>query len=433
MTQLTQEQMMAMAAAWQQQNGFNSEKAAANARPATDYWSMKNGTVLFRILPPGLPGNETYAEGFDARRYFKYWIELPNTSPNAQNKSERWNIYDAKKSLPKLFTEDPIGDVLQELAASVPADQLKLFRSKARCLCNIWIKEIYDERNNLIDQANCNKIVVADLPIGFFDFLKSARVNPMMASIFNPYMGLDLMMSREGKGRNDTEYKYGTRPGMVAAPIVNDLDKVNNILKDVKDLAKLVEENCRRDLQNAADVASQLRSHFAEAAKRMAFGAMGMPQQPQGGFAPGPMPGGFAPTAPVAPMQPTAPWGVPQAPMAPQGWPQAPQAPTAPQGWPQQPQTQQSPPGWSPAAPQQPQAPTPPWQPAPPAAPAVQQAPQAPQANPAAPSAPPSMPTCYKQFRALNGMDPAMESNPKNEQCKTCVYKMACVFESPSV
>jgi len=322
------------------------------------------------------------------------------------------------------------------MSASVPADVLKNFRSKARCLCNIWIKEIYDEKNNLIDPDSCNKIVVADLPIGFFDFLKSARVSPLMGAIFNPFYGLDIMMTRTGSGRNNTEYKYGTRPGMVPGPLVNDLDKVQKILTDVKDLATLVAENCKRDLDTAKEVAGHLRTYLTEMSKRASFGTLGAAAP---GFGPGPMPGGFVPTMPIPQAAPANPWGVPAAPAAPQGWPQQPQNQQSPQGWPAAPAQPQAPQGW----PQQPQqapasfAPpaasaTPPWA-APQAQASVQSAPAAPVQNPAAPAAAPSMPSCYRQFRVKNGMDPAMESNPKDEQCKTCVYRAACIFESPSV
>lgn len=249
------------------------------------------------------------------------------------------------------------------------------------------------------------------------------------------------MVERIGKGVTNTEYKWGFRPAAIPSPIIPDLGRLQQMLGEVKDLADLVRQNIKRDHESARLAAQRLRE-YAKSISDRGISAQSFTGQP-GQFNPGALPG-FNPTQPQQPTQPQAPQQWPQQPQQamvnpngwthtgptpPSMWPQQPQAPQQPQQWPQVPQQQVPAQQWPQQPAQPPQQPvtnqSPPWTPP---TPPVAQAPSVPQM--AQPTPPPAKPDCYKQFLAKNGNDPAMVENPRDAQCKTCVYRHACAFES---
>lgn len=417
---MSPEQLAQLAQQWVGSSGYDANKARENAKPQNQYWSPKNGTVVFRLLPPGPPGNAVLAQGLWARKYFKHWIEIPSLKATAgkDKKDSQFTLYDPARSYPGKFTENPVGDALGELEPLVPSDVLGGFRSKARCLANLFITEIFDERQNPIDRDFCNKVIIADLPIGFFDHLRKEVASPF-GEYFNPFLGLPMTLTKTGQGKMNTEYAYGVLPGSARCPILPDLRQLEKMLSEVPDLDNIVANNCQRDIEVGRTVAAKLRE-WGNAIQQSRFGGGGAPPA-MSGYTPGALPGS-PPWQPAAPQQPTSPpwqqvppqappaqWGPAQPPSAPV-WPgQPPSAPVQPVMPPQQ--------AYMPPPPSQQQAPQPPAQPAP--TPAVQ---------PAALT----RPACYGQFYKLNGTDPAAADNPTNVPCKTCPWKAVCMFESPA-
>lgn len=414
MSQMTQEQLLALAQQWMGNSGYDAQKAKDNAKDKAQYWSPKNGSVVLRLLPPGPPGNALFASGLWAKKYFKYWVSIPSSKPGAtaeDRKDGQFTVYDAARSCPSKYTESPIADALGDVESVVPAEVLKDFRSKARCLVNVYIHEIYDDRSNPVDVDMRGKIVIADLPISFFDHLRKEVAAPF-GEYFNPYMGLPVTIQRKGQGKMGTEYSYGVMPGAARGPILQDVSQIQKMLESCPDLEAVVEANCQRDIPIAKQAAAKIREWGAALASGR-FGMAGLPQAPvsPGGFIPGALPG--------QPYQQPNPQ-----------WPQ--QAQTSPQPqWPtMQPQTA---PAWPGAAQAHPggQSQVPPWQapqqqPAQAAAPAVSPVQQPKQPTPVA------RPSCYGQFCKLNGNDPGAQDSPTNSDCKACAWKAVCVFESPA-
>ena len=419
MTNLTPEELMRMAAAWQTQSGFNAQKAQENAKPSTEYWNPKNGITVIRLLPPGRPGNKTSSEGWWAKKYFKYWIQFPGSKANAAGKAKEETsiLYDGRRSCPNDGFADPIEDVLDDLSATLPSEIIKGMRSKARCLVNVLIKEVYDERNNRIDADLSGKVVVADMPIGFFDHLKKEQVNPLNGDYLNPFMGLDIIITRTGQGKNGTNYTYGVRPGALKSPILDDISKIPAMLDSVKDLADLVAESSNRDQPKLAETAAKIREWAAAMAQVNPFG--GAVQQgniTSSGFVPGAFPGSFGGNTYAQPQQP---WQPPQQPPQAVQWPQPGQQPPQAPQWPQAQQAPQTPPWAAPQPPVQTQQAPPPQQQA--ATPAQAPAPQA-----------VTRPACYKQYFAKNGNGCPI-GQARDEGCKKCVFATPCSFESTPV
>ncbi len=423
-----------MAAQWQAASGFDASRADQNAKKQNEYWSPKNGTTVFRLLPPGKEGCQLFREGWWTARYFKHWVKLPKMNAAAGDKQENLAIYDGPRSAPGKFTTNPIADAINEASAYLPAEAIKGLRSKARCLANILIKEIYDERNNRIDTDLTGKMVVADLPIGFHDHIKKDRANPVTGDYLNPFHGLDIMMRRSGTGQMNTEYAYAVRPGANMSPILDDMAQLQKLLAEVPDLAELIVANCVRDQELAAQAASGIREWIKSLQANNPFGSA---PQTTGGYVPGPMPG-MPHTQPGGNMPPPNAW---PAPPAQQAAPAAPVWPTHPPMPPQSPLSSASnvPPAWPvPGNPVPPAAQAPVSWPTSPPAPHqhVQQqaiptmvAPQATAPAPA-PQAAPVRPACYKEFIKRNGTDSAAADSPTDPTCRTCVYKVPCAFES---
>lgn len=453
----TQEQLMALAQQWQQQSGFNLEQAAKNAKPQNEYWGPSNGITILRILPPGPNQCQLFRDGWWTAKYFKYWVNLPKIGAAAasqNDKKEENNIvYDGKRSCPAKFADDPIASALDEACATVSSDILKGMRSKARCLVNVWIREIYDDRGNPSEQDMQQKLVIADMPITFHDWVRAKRANPsIMGDFLNPFKGRDIMITRTGSGKTGTKYEFGLHPSKPEGPIFDDLQRVATMLEAVPDLVSVIEANCTRDVDRAKEMAAKIREWARAVGSVNPFGPGSAPQQQQGGFVPGLFPGtmpqaqGFPQMAPqmpaLPPVFPTMPPPLapqfpnsgmpPQFPQFPQQppqgqpipWPQ--QQPPVPQPIPQPPVQQFQQPQTQTQFPQQQQAsatavsqpvlPTPP-----------------PQAGPSQQPQAVSRPPCYKEFGKRNGTAPGALENPTDPQCKPCAYKVPCSFESTMV
>ena len=311
-----------------------------------------------------------------------------------------------RRTDPATFDIDPIAIAAEEMIAFFDSETAKQFKPKARCLVNLYLQAIYDERGNQLDQQMCGRPVLAEMPIGFYDHLRTEAASRINSFYFGPLDGRSIIISRTGSGKNNTEYKYGIHSDSPRGPIIPDVSALMNMLAGLPDLAQLARTNCERDKPKWAEAAQKIREWGMRLKESRGAMFNGMQAATQG-WAPPAMP---APAAPI--WTPAAPQAAP--PAAPQGW--APPPPPPPQA-----------PVWTPPAP-----------PAPPPPAAPQMAPQgwAPSPPPAAvpaaaePPKPTGKPHCYKGYIRLNGADPAARDNPTNEECKTCAFRVPCQFES---
>ena len=384
-----------LAQQWATTSGFNAAAAANGGANGSkvEWWSPKNGDTVLRILPPGKNGCKLFQEGMWGIRQFRY--EVWGNGPFTNFTGDKPLIATCgNRTLPAEFFSDPVKEALTRNDAYLPNEVSDKFYARNKVLVNVMIREIRDERNNVIDQDLCNKPVVASLPTRFWNFL----TDPNNVAHFNPFNGLDIRVSRRGKGLT-TEYSYAFLPGVAPGPVVADQNQMMGLLDQVEDLYDLVKSQIEKSQDNEKSIIA-LIDNLAQINKDKVSSNFGSPAAPAAPATPT-----FA--APPAPAAPAAPAPAPApAPMTP---------PPAPAPAPEQ----QERIGFTPAF-----APTP--APAPAPAPAPEQA-----AAPApAPAADAAAPECMGQFEARN--PGASMAAPSDADCQACPSKTVCYFQSKS-
>jgi hypothetical protein len=385
--------------AWSQASGFNQQASGevANSLSKTEFWSPSNGHSIIRILPPGKQGNVLFGKGMWGIRQSRYEVWTKNELfPNFTGDKPIFATC-ASRTLPEEYMQDPIKEAIDRNSDYLSAEFIDKFYAKNKVIVNVLVKEIRDERNNVIDPDQCWKPVVASMPSKFWKWLTDVNNHPML----NPYNGLDIRITRSGKNLN-TDYSWAFLPGVAPSPVV-ELAHVQALLEQVEDIYDVVKGQIERSKQ--AEVAIvKLINDLADKTRDQVNSMTG------GGFTPPGSPPPFVPGLPPAGAMPYQP---PQAPPVPSF--QAPQAPPVPSFQP--PQAPSFQPPQAPQAPQAPQEPQPP------------QAPPVPGAPPTAAAAP-EQPECIGHFVQRN--PGATMDAPTDAQCQTCPAKTVCYFQAAS-
>lgn len=402
---------------WAAQAGFNEEasKELASATNKADFWSPVNGQSIIRILPPGKDGNVLFDKGMWGIRHARYEVWSNGPFTNFTGDKGLFASCGAR-TLPAEYMSDPVKEALERNHEYLPSDVTERFYAKNKVMVNVLVKEIRDERNNIIDPDQCWKPVVASMPAKFWAFLTDKDNHPL----FNPYSGIDIRVTRTGQ-KLKTEYTWAFLPGVSASPVV-ELAQVPGLLGQVEDIYDLVKGQIDRSKQSEASIIKlieDLASKTRDQVSAMTGAA------PSSGYPAGMSPPSFAP--------PTVPGGATQPPPA-FAAPPAPPAPVPPAGFtpPPSPVSVVAPP------------PPPPQEPigfqtsfAPPAAtPTPAPVPQA--APPVAPVEPPAatvvevaaQPDCVGQYIARN--PGATMDAPTDTQCQPCPARMVCYFQATS-
>lgn len=364
-----------MAQQWASQAGFNAEAAANGGSngPKVDWWSPKNGDTILRILPPGKNGCKLFQEGMWGIRQYRY--EVWKNGPFTNFTGDKPLIATSgNKTLPNEFFSDSVKEALNRNDAYLPNEVTEKFYARNKVLVNVMIREIRDESNNVIDQDMCNKPVVASLPTRFWNFL----TDPNNIAHFNPFSGLDIRVSRRGKGLT-TEYSYSFLPGVAPGPVVADQNQMMGLLDKVEDIYDLVKGQVEKSADNEKSIIN-LIENLAEVNKAKVSSNFGTPTQP-------------ATVVPTIPPPAPAP---------------------APAPAPSQDRI-----GFQPV-------PAPAPAPAPTPAPVTEQA-----AAPApTPSGDVAAPDCVGQYEVRN--PGASVANPADTECQVCPTKTVCYFQSKS-
>jgi len=228
----------AAAQQWASQSGLNPD-AASDKKDYTTYWSPKSGEAVIRILPPGQQGCAVFQRGNWGILNFRYEV-WPNNAAFTNFTGDKPLIANcANRIFPQEFMSDPIKQAQLENDEYLPAElgtsRASQFYPKKKVLVNAFVKQIMDDRRNNIDADMCNKPVVASMPAGFWAFL----TDPTNMPHFNPMCGLDVKITRTGKGLQ-TAYSYAFLPGVAASPILQTEEATFGLLASVQDLATIV-------------------------------------------------------------------------------------------------------------------------------------------------------------------------------------------------
>ena len=243
---------------------FNRKAAKEQAREIKErqarrgkfnFWKPKNGTSVFRILPPG--SDKLMSRGLMGKLLYKHFLWWNGKSQGIFTSGILTD--------PEVYPYCPIQDALDRVEDVVPEEHFKRLRAKPRAFFNVLLRRVYDEHENETDKELWGKVLICDAPSGLYEFVTQASENPQIGFFVHPHKGADVIVIRTGSGI-DTDYQYQVAPGDWSAIIPGDIEATDKLCDKLTNLDEftLLKEKTRKDQIVAASKILEWAQQFGK-------------------------------------------------------------------------------------------------------------------------------------------------------------------------
>jgi len=227
------------------------------AKESTQLYFLKDGDTKMRIFP--LPGGEGIYPFTDVKSYFKFPTGKQNILSLYHTTHGR--VYNWQPPIEEevSLNDDPIAEVIYRWNK----DNEKEFNPGYAGFVCAYVRDVEGEgdavkivklpwncRSNLVDQIHT--------------YTKNAT-NPI--DITCPYEGIDVIMTKSGKGQKNTKYSCAVSAFPEdRGPIANSDKKIENILKEAPDIREVIKNPLEKGnehlLQFLKNIATELNAYF---------------------------------------------------------------------------------------------------------------------------------------------------------------------------